>query len=130
MKVPESKGGGSRSINASKSATLSELKEQICNVYFTDGHAPLYELKLADLDVFLANFSGIQIEETIKTSEGDNVSFTFGLYLETQKSSPIRIYLHTKESGKEVCKQIEHSRYSYSWLNEAVIALLHLGIRV
>ncbi len=82
-------------MDVAKSTSLGELTDRIVEVFFPEGHAPLMNINLADSDVYLASFSGVKLNPEIRRDDGQNVTFNLGVYLEEQKSSPVRIYLHT-----------------------------------
>ncbi|XP_046584480.1 uncharacterized protein LOC124291521 [Haliotis rubra] len=94
--IPASKGGGSHDIDAEKHLSLTELENKVCELYFPEGQNTVQDLLLSNLNVYLANFSGSKLQDTI-----NGEPFTVELFYKSRKSHPIRVYLHTYDKSEK-----------------------------
>ncbi|XP_053387214.1 uncharacterized protein LOC128551002 [Mercenaria mercenaria] len=90
--VHPAKGGGQFVQDVNKGCTLSELKSLLIDLYFPRGHCKAGNLHVNEVDATVVNYSGHTLPETI----GDD-PFTVGLYCDSRKSNPVRIYLQTEK---------------------------------
>ncbi|XP_074652368.1 uncharacterized protein LOC141906838 [Tubulanus polymorphus] len=92
--VPQSKGGGSHPIDVDKCLTKTELHRICCKLFLPSGKSIAKQLRLKDLDIFLANFTGMELPDTLSSGE----QFTVNGYISQHCSltQVPRIYLHTK----------------------------------
>ncbi|KAK3579433.1 hypothetical protein CHS0354_028231 [Potamilus streckersoni] len=79
-------------MDVPRECSLQHLLELVMNTYFPGGKSEEQNLEVADLNMFVASFSGRPLPEVI----GEK-SFTVGTYFDSLKSYPVRIYLHTKK---------------------------------
>lgn len=84
-------GGGQQILDVAKETTYQELVDLISGIYFPRGVSQSKGLQISDLDIFIASFNGTGILE--QTSETE---FTVGLYFKKIKSTPVRMYLHSR----------------------------------
>ena len=84
--VTEQRGGGKLHLDISKDVSTKQLQETITEKYFPGGENLNLGLEINQLTSFLANFTGQQLPSEITT---------FGEFLQTHNTSPVRIYLHT-----------------------------------
>lgn len=95
--VTLSKGGGQQIIDVSKDTTYEVLEKQILDLYFPKARSMAQNLKLSDLNHYLASFSG----DPLPRSFQNNHEFTVGNYFDHIKTYPVRVYLHTTKKDED-----------------------------
>lgn len=88
--VTLSKSGGQQIIDVSKDTIYEVLEKQILDLYFPHGKSIAQNVKLSDLNYYLASFSGEPLPRF-----PNNGGFTVGKFFEHIKTYPVRVYLHT-----------------------------------
>lgn len=95
--VTLSKGGGQQIIDVSKDTTYEVLEKQILDLYFPKARSMAQNLKLSDLNHYLASFSG----DPLPRSFQNNHEFSVGNYFDHIKTYPVRVYLHTTKKDED-----------------------------
>ena len=75
--VSAGKGGGQQVSDLDKTMTLSELKNNVVNIYFPNGKSIFNNHSLVDLNTYMANFAGVGVKEVVPHIDGD---WNGGLY--------------------------------------------------
>lgn len=86
------KGGGQQVRDIPKDCNFTELHKLLLDMYFPDGQCKASNLDIIDLDASIVSYSGHPLPNTV-----EDKPFTVGLYCDSRKSNPIRIYLQTKK---------------------------------
>lgn len=95
--VTLSKGGGQQIIDVSKNTTYEDLEKQILDLYFPKGRSMAQNLKLSDLNHYLASFSGDPLPRCFQNDH----EFMVGNYFDHIKTYPVRVYLHTRKKDED-----------------------------
>ena len=88
--------GGQQLIDVSKETSYDELEKQVVDLYFPRGRSMAQNLELADLNFYLASFSGEPLPKFL--CDG---GFTVSKLFEHIKTYPVRVYLHTSKKDHD-----------------------------
>ena len=90
--VHPSKGGGQQVQDVDKECNLETLKDTLLQTYFPNGVCIANgNMKREDILANVVSYAGHELLTTINDQE-----FTVGLYCDSRKSNPTRIYLQTE----------------------------------
>ncbi|XP_053374839.1 G2/M phase-specific E3 ubiquitin-protein ligase-like [Mercenaria mercenaria] len=87
--ITANKGGGSVVLDVPKQSLIDSLKEQVTEHFFPGGENKIQGLKTEHLILFLATFTGEEVEGNLV----DDI-------LKNLKSSPVRLYLHSRQKDE------------------------------
>ncbi len=88
-----SQGGGTHTIDVSKSASLEEVTSDIVKLFFPNGRNICQGLWLKDLTTSVTKYDGASLFDAGQA--------TFGEVANGMKTRPIRVYLNTKTANSE-----------------------------
>ena len=91
--VHPAKGGGQQMHDIDKECTLEKLKERLLETYFPNGVCIANgNMRRENVFAKVVSYTGHELPTTVNDQE-----FTVGLYCDSRKSNPIRIYLQTEK---------------------------------